>query len=196
MGCFEVSDGIIDMKRYGDLGQVVRDGEHTRLNRFLMKIHIGDVCTVARTKYYDGTVLEEGTVLMRVSNDGLYERGSWFERRELNKSTFFRLRSWDIKNVWPAEHNSVCPKWCRRMDNGGKYSGKDGLIKIKKNDMTTLVEKWYDNSIQRTMGETIMFDMLDELNGRKGLLDIDNVDEDIQEEIFESLLEIIIQESE
>jgi len=57
------------------------------------------------------------------------------------------------------------------------------------NDMT-LVEKWHDRGADRTPAENIVFKLLDELNGRRGVLGVDECDEEIQEEILTELVSI------
>jgi hypothetical protein len=57
--------------------------------------------------------------------------------------------------------------------------------------MTTFDKyKEYPKKTELTTAESIVFSLLSELDGRKGLLDFDNCDYDIQEEILDCLVGI------
>lgn len=54
-----------------------------------------------------------------------------------------------------------------------------------------LMDKYYDrDEVELTKAEDIVFSIIAELNGRKGV-GISDVDSDIQEEILETLIDIV-----
>jgi len=57
----------------------------------------------------------------------------------------------------------------------------------------TLLEKYqeYPRKTKINVSEDIVFSLLSELDGRKGVLDFDNCDYDIQEEILDCLVDIV-----
>ena len=63
-------------------------------------------------------------------------------------------------------------------------------VRVRKEDGKTIIDRNPDYP-KETQAIDILDGILTELNGRRGVLDLDNVDEDIQEEIRERLLEII-----
>mgnify|MGYP003654629878 CR=1 FL=1 len=60
--------------------------------------------------------------------------------------------------------------------------------------MKTLLEKFDKrNSIELTENESRLFKMLDEMSGRRGVLDFRSFDEDIQEEMLDSWYSILFE---
>lgn len=57
-----------------------------------------------------------------------------------------------------------------------------------------LIDKYNDSTIQRSKAESILFNILDEMSNRVGVLDIRNIDSDIQDEMLESWIDIINKE--
>jgi hypothetical protein len=57
----------------------------------------------------------------------------------------------------------------------------------------TILEKYqeYPRTCELTVAEDIVFSIVEEMNGRKGLDGFEDVDEDIQEEIIERLVDIV-----
>jgi len=56
--------------------------------------------------------------------------------------------------------------------------------------MATILEKLDDATIKRTKAEEIVFAIIDEMSGRRGVLDINSFDEDIQEEMLQAWVDI------
>jgi len=57
----------------------------------------------------------------------------------------------------------------------------------------TILEKFENRNEENTdltKAESIVFELLDEMSGRRGVLDLYSFDEDIQEEMLESWVEI------
>ena len=55
----------------------------------------------------------------------------------------------------------------------------------------TLLEKFEDGDIKRTDKEQRLFDMLNEMSGRRDVFDLRSFDEDIQEEMLDSWYAIL-----
>jgi len=55
----------------------------------------------------------------------------------------------------------------------------------------TLLEKFDDESIKRTKREQRLFNMLEDMRGRKGVFNLYDYDEDIQEEMLNTWYEIL-----
>lgn len=56
--------------------------------------------------------------------------------------------------------------------------------------MATVLEKFEDSTLERSKAETLVFEILDEMSGRRGVLDMYQFDTEIQEEMLEAWVEI------